>query len=43
MTSTRSGYALAHWTRGAMQFWAISDASREELQAFASAMNDGGS
>ena len=43
VTSNRSGYTLAHWTKGQMRHWAISDASREELEAFARAMNDGGS
>ncbi len=43
VTSTKSGYALARWTKGEMRHWAISDTSPEELAAFASAMNDGGS
>jgi anti-sigma factor RsiW len=43
LTSTRSGYTVTRWTRGEMRHWAVSDASREELEAFASAMNDKGS
>jgi anti-sigma factor RsiW len=29
------GYNIAHWTKDDMNFWAISDLSREELQEFA--------
>jgi anti-sigma factor RsiW len=34
-TQTRQGYSLAGWAQGGMQFWAVSDASAPDLQAFA--------
>jgi anti-sigma factor RsiW len=32
---TRRGYHLFHWTRDEMQYWAVSDLNRAELQQFA--------
>jgi anti-sigma factor RsiW len=31
---TRRGYHLIHWTRGEMDYWAVSDLNAEELQQF---------
>jgi anti-sigma factor RsiW len=33
---TRNGYHLLHWTEGGMTYWAVSDASAEELDRFRS-------
>jgi anti-sigma factor RsiW len=35
-TLTRRGYNLIHWTRGEMDYWAVSDLNAEELRQFAS-------
>ena len=35
---TRQGYSLVGWAQGGMQFWAVSDASAPDLQAFAQAL-----
>jgi len=35
---TRQGFSLAAWTQGGMQFWAVSDASPQDLQGFAQAL-----
>ncbi len=35
---TRQGYSLAGWTQAGMQFWAVSDASPQDLQGFAQAL-----
>ena len=32
---TRRGYNLIHWTRGEMDYWAVSDLNAEELHQFA--------
>jgi anti-sigma factor RsiW len=32
---TRRGYHLIHWTRGEMDYWAVSDLNAEELHQFA--------
>jgi anti-sigma factor RsiW len=32
---TRRGYALVHWTRAGIEYWAISDVAGEDLLAFA--------
>jgi anti-sigma factor RsiW len=32
---TRQGFHLAHWTRGGMTFWAVSDLNEKELGEFA--------
>ncbi|HSV01934.1 MAG TPA: anti-sigma factor [Phenylobacterium sp.] len=32
---SHEGYAIVHWTQGGLQFWAVSDVDRGELQAFA--------
>jgi anti-sigma factor RsiW len=32
---TRRGYNLIHWTRGEMDYWAVSDLNAEELHEFA--------
>ena len=32
--STRRGYNLFHWTRGGMEYWAISDLNEAELRQF---------
>ena len=32
---TRRGYNLIHWTRGEMDYWAVSDLNAEELRQFA--------
>jgi anti-sigma factor RsiW len=37
-TQTRQGYSLAGWAQAGMQFWAVSDASPQDLQAFAQAL-----
>jgi len=37
-TQTRQGFSLAAWTQGGMQFWAVSDASPQDLQGFAQAL-----
>ena len=37
VTSARGGYSLSHWTKDEMRHWAVSDASREEVEAFAAA------
>ncbi len=34
-TYAREGYNVVHWVGGGMNFWAISDLNRKELQAFA--------
>jgi anti-sigma factor RsiW len=31
---TRQGYNICHWARGGMSFWAVSDASADELERF---------
>jgi anti-sigma factor RsiW len=31
---TRRGYNLIHWTRGEMEYWAVSDLNGEELHEF---------
>ena len=31
----REGYSLVHWTRGGMEYWAVSDLNSEELRRFA--------
>jgi anti-sigma factor RsiW len=38
VATTLKGYSIAHWTRGAMQHWAVSDAAPGEITAFAEAM-----
>jgi anti-sigma factor RsiW len=38
VTQTRQGYQLAGWSQGGMRFWAVSDASAQDLQAFAQAV-----
>jgi anti-sigma factor RsiW len=35
MTTQRQGYNLTHWTSSGMNYWAISDLNRVELQEFA--------
>jgi anti-sigma factor RsiW len=35
ITTQRQGYNLAHWTSSGMNYWAISDLNRVELQEFA--------
>jgi anti-sigma factor RsiW len=37
---TRQGYSLVGWTQGGMQFWAVSDASLPDLQAFAQTLRE---
>lgn len=32
--SVRRGFNLVHWSDGSMQFWAVSDMDREEVEAF---------
>ena len=34
-----NGYSMVHWTRGGMSYWAISDASPVEVEAFATAVS----
>ena len=34
-TITRRGYNLVHWTRGEMEYWAVSDLNAGELRQFA--------
>ncbi|MGZ5848509.1 MAG: anti-sigma factor family protein [Ramlibacter sp.] len=34
----RQGYQVAHWSHAGMRFWAVSDLGREELAAFAAAV-----
>lgn len=36
--SVHSGFQVAHWDRGGMRFWAVSDVSREEMAAFSAAL-----
>jgi anti-sigma factor RsiW len=31
---TRRGYSLFHWTRGEMEYWAVSDLNQTELRQF---------
>jgi anti-sigma factor RsiW len=38
IAQTRQGYNLVGWPQGGMQFWAVSDASAPDLQAFAQAL-----
>jgi len=35
---TRQGFSLAGWTQAGMQFWAVSDASPQDLQGFAQSL-----
>ena len=35
---TRQGFSLVGWTQAGMQFWAVSDASPPDLQAFAQSL-----
>jgi anti-sigma factor RsiW len=35
------GYNLVHWTEGRMEYWAVSDVSRTDLQEFAQAVRRG--
>jgi anti-sigma factor RsiW len=35
---TRQGFSLSGWTQAGMQFWAVSDASPQDLQGFAQAL-----
>ena len=35
MLSTRRGFNVLHWSDGAMQYWAVSDVDRSELEGFA--------
>ena len=37
---TRQGYSLVGWAQGGMQFWAVSDASPPDLQAFAQTLRE---
>jgi anti-sigma factor RsiW len=30
----RSGYSVAHWRSGGLEFWAVSDIDRRDLEAF---------
>ena len=36
---TLNGYHTLHWSRGGMEYWAVSDASEESLRAFAGYVN----
>jgi len=38
---TIKGYSLAHWSRGGMRYWAVSDAARVEISRFAELMTSG--
>ena len=37
---SRQGYALAHWSKSGMNYWAISDTSEETLHKFAKLMEE---
>src|SRR5205823_5881016 len=39
-TRLQQGYQLIHWTRGQMNYWAVSDTSPQTLQRFADLVND---
>ncbi|HUS08871.1 MAG TPA: anti-sigma factor [Pyrinomonadaceae bacterium] len=41
MTTQRQGYNLAHWISSGMNYWAISDLNRVELQEFARLVQQG--
>jgi anti-sigma factor RsiW len=34
VSDMRSGYSVAHWTRGGLEFWAVSDIEPRDLEAF---------
>ena len=38
---TQRGYNLVHLTEGGMEYWAVSDVSRTDLQEFAQAVRRG--
>jgi anti-sigma factor RsiW len=33
--SVRRGFNVVHWADGSMQYWAVSDMDRDEIEAFA--------
>lgn len=39
--ATMKGYSIAHWTRGGMRYWAVSDAAPVEISRFAELMASG--
>ncbi len=38
VSTSVNGYSVAHWTRGSMRYWAVSDAAPGEVASFAQAM-----
>jgi anti-sigma factor RsiW len=41
--TSRQGYLLVHWVRSGMNFWAVSDMSKESMQRFTSLVQSPGS
>jgi len=42
VATSHQGYALLHWVRSGMNYWAVSDTSGQTLRSFAKMMRDGG-